>query len=134
MKRRYIAVAAVLLLVSGTTFAFPPRWHRRPRIVSGPVLSWYGFGHHHEPRWTGQYVEYCPRPPEYVPDCRWMPPREREREHYGWGWYFGWEYRGHGDWSQYREHRGWDPDHGEHRGGEGGGHDGRGHYGGRGHR
>jgi len=38
MKRSIIAIAALLLLLSSTTYAFPPRSPRRARVVSGPVL------------------------------------------------------------------------------------------------
>ncbi|HTW91135.1 MAG TPA: hypothetical protein VMH22_05445 [bacterium] len=104
MKRSLIAAVAVLLLLSGMTYAFQPRPHRRPRIISGPVLG--RFGYHREPRWTGQYVENC-LPPEFVPCRGWIPPGDIGYQYYGWGWRFGWGYGRYGGWSGKHEHRGW---------------------------
>ena len=119
MKRSLSAVAALVLLLSSTTYASPLRSHRRMRFVWGPVLAWFGFGHQHDGR-MARHDEYGRRPLAYAPDQGYVPPGHRGRPNHGRGWHFGW---------QNGQHRGRNHDNGEHRDGDGGGHGGndRGH-------
>jgi len=88
MRRSIIAVAALLLLLSSTTYATPRRSPRRaPRArFWSVVLCW--LGHNHHPR-----HEYGR-----------LPPDHRGRPHYGPGWHFGWERGQHNGWDRDREH------------------------------
>ena len=80
MKRSLIAVAALLLLLSSTTYATPPRPLRRaPRArFWGTLLCWLGHTHHHG-------YERCAPRHEYgriAPGHRGRPSP---------GWHFGWD-------------------------------------------
>ena len=113
MKRSLIAIAALLLLLSSTTYATPPRSQRRVRFFWGPVLAWFGFGHHHG---QDRMERQCPpahRPPAF--DHRPNPGR-----------HLGWERGRHNGWNHNDQPRGQRPGNGrpredEHGNGRGGG-------------
>ena len=95
MKRSIIATAALLLLVSSATYAFPPRPRHRPRIVSGPELAWFACGHRHE--WVRverhYYREFGP-PLVYF---EWTLSGDRGCP----GWQWGWDHGRRPDWDRH---------------------------------
>ena len=120
MKRSLIAIAALMLLLSSATYASPPRPKVQARFFWGPLLAWFGFGHHHDGR-MARHDEYGSRPPAYAPDQGYMPPGHRGRPYFGHGWHRGRQNGRYYGWNQNDGHRGWNRDNGEHRDGEGGG-------------
>ncbi len=95
MKRSIIATAALMLLLSGATYAHPPRRRHRPRIVSGPELAWFACGHRHE--WV--LVErHCYRefgPPQVY--FEWSLSGDCDCP--GWRWH--WEHGRRPDWHRH---------------------------------
>jgi hypothetical protein len=81
MKRSLIAIAALLLLLTSATYANPPRPRPRARFFLGPVLAWFGFGHH----WQ---IRSCP--PAHRPPAILHKPKP--------GWHFGWQRGRHNGW------------------------------------
>jgi hypothetical protein len=123
MKRSLIAVAALVLLLSSATYASPPRAPRGVRFFWGPVLAWFGFGHHHDGR-MARHDEYGRRPPAYAPDQGYVPPGYRGRPYFGRGRHFGWQNGQHKGWDRHDsgrgDRRGSDgPSQGDHRNGRG---------------
>jgi len=82
MKRSIIAVAALLLLLSSTTYATPPRPRPRPRFFLGSVLCWLGIIHHHAPVRMARPCPPAHRPRALAPEHRGRPKP---------GWHFGWD-------------------------------------------
>jgi len=97
MKRSLIAVAALVLLLSSTTYATPRRVQRRaPRVrFWSAMLCWLGHSHHHG-------YERCAPRHEYGN----LPPGHRGRPQYGWGWHFGWDKGRHEGWNRHDSDRG----------------------------
>ncbi len=119
MKRSLIAVAALLLLLSSTTFATPRRRPRRaPRArFWSTLLCWLGHNHHHGHGRCAPRHEYGRMPSGY----RGRPNR---------GWHFGWKNGRHNRWDRNDPHRGERRGSDRPRGGKRG--RGRGHGGGQG--
>jgi|GEM_PF-1547018 len=100
MKRSIIVTAALLLLFSGTTFAFHPRPRHRGRIVSGPEIQRRGWGHYHGSVWVERQCCYEYRQPVVYVEYEWTWPGGCS----GPGWRHDWEHGRRPDWDRY--HRG----------------------------